>query len=595
MRLYAPKSRPPATQGPTSRLARETPKATSPAVSARRGTMPGPGADAASIPEGVGEVLRAGDGRPLDTRTRAYFEPRFGHDFGAVRVHSDSRADVSARSVNALAYTVGQEVVFRRGAFSPETKEGRRLLAHELAHVAQAHHDGAPRFKLAVGGDSDPTEQHADAMAARATAMPPEIAALVSRVQGSPAALRAEVLANPGLAVAIESFFQSGGDSTLNDLLARAFPPRKASAAVAASPSAGGEPAEREKNPTDPTVPLPAARADNKTLTKGKMTWNLQAVDHSNARIDVDFLPDPDKVDAKNISFVQTVLNTLGGKPLYPGASISDTVGKKTLYKPFEESSEKRRVDHSVGSENDPFYGAEWDNSSTPKKWKDEGNGTVVGGSSTALAKAGTAVGGFFGRVMRASAARSAKLNDNPGTGLGREGKGDTAKEFETVPVVLETREPLGAIKWGYKIEDRANAPIILTGGTKADVTDTPSATWGAALDKFYSAKFETLDQFDPDKWDLKPEHKTALDGIVTRMKAKGSLNAELGGAADLKDADPAKVSQKRADAAKDYLVSKGIAAGRLTTQAYGADWAKVATTAGAAEPKNRRVQIWVK
>jgi outer membrane protein OmpA-like peptidoglycan-associated protein len=78
-------------------------------------------------------------------------------------------------------------------------------------------------------------------------------------------------------------------------------------------------------------------------------------------------------------------------------------------------------------------------------------------------------------------------------------------------------------------------------------------------------------------------------------MKASAVLNAELGGAADLKDADPAAISQNRADNAKDYLVAKGIAAGRLTTQAYGADWAKAATTKGASEPKNRRVQIWVK
>ncbi len=186
-------------------------------------------------------------------------------------------------------------------------------------------------------------------------------------------------------------------------------------------------------------------------------------------------------------------------------------------------------------------------------------------------------------------------MNDNPGTALGREGKGDTVKEFETVPTVLETREPLGAIKWGYKIEDKANAPIVLTGGLAADVTDAPSGTWGAAIDKFYEAKFEMLDSFEQDKAALTAAHKTTLDGIVTKMKTNDALTAELGGAADLKDVNPAKVSQDRADAAKDYLVTKGIAMGRLTTQAYGADWAKAATTKGAAEPKNRRVQIWVK
>src|SRR5918912_2929695 len=57
------------------------------------------------------EVLRS-PGQPLDAATRAYFEPRFGHDFGGVRVHTDARAAQSARAVNALAYTVGRDVVF---------------------------------------------------------------------------------------------------------------------------------------------------------------------------------------------------------------------------------------------------------------------------------------------------------------------------------------------------------------------------------------------------------------------------------------------------------------------------------------------------
>ena len=64
-------------------------------------------------------------------------EPRFGHDFGNVRVHFDARAAASARSVNALAYTVGHDIVFSDGAFAPDDPSGRSLLAHELAHVVQ--------------------------------------------------------------------------------------------------------------------------------------------------------------------------------------------------------------------------------------------------------------------------------------------------------------------------------------------------------------------------------------------------------------------------------------------------------------------------
>src|SRR5215213_1966192 len=90
----------------------------------------------AAVPPIVHDVLRS-PGQPLDANTRAFMEPRFGHDFGRIQVHADSQAAESARAVNALAYTVGQDVVFGAGQYAPGTTEGRRLLAHELAHAMQ--------------------------------------------------------------------------------------------------------------------------------------------------------------------------------------------------------------------------------------------------------------------------------------------------------------------------------------------------------------------------------------------------------------------------------------------------------------------------
>jgi Domain of unknown function (DUF4157) len=90
----------------------------------------------ATIPTSVHEVLRS-PGRPLDPATRSFMEPRFGYDFSHVRVHTSTTAEQSARDVNALAYTVGRKMVFGEGRFAPGTQEGRRLLAHELTHVAQ--------------------------------------------------------------------------------------------------------------------------------------------------------------------------------------------------------------------------------------------------------------------------------------------------------------------------------------------------------------------------------------------------------------------------------------------------------------------------
>jgi hypothetical protein len=87
-------------------------------------------------PAGVHDVLRS-PGQSLDAATRTFMEPRFGRDFSGVRVHTDSRAAESAKAINAQAYTVGQNVVFGAGRFTPETAEGRKLIAHELTHVMQ--------------------------------------------------------------------------------------------------------------------------------------------------------------------------------------------------------------------------------------------------------------------------------------------------------------------------------------------------------------------------------------------------------------------------------------------------------------------------
>jgi hypothetical protein len=91
---------------------------------------------ASRIPPVVHEVLRSA-GQPLDAETRAFMEPRFGHDFANVRVHTDTKAAESARAVSALAYTVGNNVVFGENRYAPSTQSGRQLLAHELAHTIQ--------------------------------------------------------------------------------------------------------------------------------------------------------------------------------------------------------------------------------------------------------------------------------------------------------------------------------------------------------------------------------------------------------------------------------------------------------------------------
>jgi hypothetical protein len=108
------------------------------------------------VPSIVHEVLRS-PGQPLDDATRAYMEPRLGHDFSAVRVHTDAKAAESAQVVNALAYTVGRDVVFGAGRYAPQTSSGQRLTAHELTHVVQQS-QATQSEPLRVGEINDPAE-----------------------------------------------------------------------------------------------------------------------------------------------------------------------------------------------------------------------------------------------------------------------------------------------------------------------------------------------------------------------------------------------------------------------------------------------------
>lgn len=91
----------------------------------------------ASAASSANASLVPAGGDTLDATTRAYMEPRFGADFGAVQVHSGTTAAGQAARFSARAYTVGEHVVFGAGQYQPGSEAGRRLLAHELAHVVQ--------------------------------------------------------------------------------------------------------------------------------------------------------------------------------------------------------------------------------------------------------------------------------------------------------------------------------------------------------------------------------------------------------------------------------------------------------------------------
>jgi len=106
-------------------------------------------------------------GRPVDAATRVFMERRFGRDFGDVRLHTDAKAAESARAVDARAYTVGRDIVFASGQFTPETIAGKHLLAHELVHTIQHQSQPSRSCSPPAAGAKPKRANEADAAAAR--------------------------------------------------------------------------------------------------------------------------------------------------------------------------------------------------------------------------------------------------------------------------------------------------------------------------------------------------------------------------------------------------------------------------------------------
>jgi len=128
----------------------------------RKAVLPG---RVSEVPDVVHDVLRS-PGQPLDTASRTFFEPRFDYDFSQVRVHRDAQALQSARAVNAVAYTIGSHVILGSSKYSPNTRSGQRLLAHELAHVVQQRENhGRIDRQFAIGEPGTQYERNADLIA----------------------------------------------------------------------------------------------------------------------------------------------------------------------------------------------------------------------------------------------------------------------------------------------------------------------------------------------------------------------------------------------------------------------------------------------
>jgi hypothetical protein len=141
-------------------------------------------AEVGQTPPLVAEVLRA-PGQPLSGSARASVEQEFGHDLGGVRVHHDSRAAESASAVNALAYTLGNHIVFGAGRYTAGTKEGDRLLVHELTHVIQQAGNRTTSAHLQRQADPSKAEEAAGARLRALATRPSQAIAQWHRLQNS--------------------------------------------------------------------------------------------------------------------------------------------------------------------------------------------------------------------------------------------------------------------------------------------------------------------------------------------------------------------------------------------------------------------------
>jgi predicted deacylase len=225
------------------------------------------------VPAGDVEAATRSEGEALDADTLTEFGRRFGHDFGAVRVHRDGAAAAAARAVRARAYTIGNDIVFGAGAWAPGTAEGRRLLAHELVHVVQQSRAGrgyTPANELPVSRPDDSAEGEAERVgdaASRSEGAAPEIVEVPRGLARTPLDVKKIDQAIEQAPKATGGFFGPGG------WLAQAMAPQflghlKGEIAFAANYPGGAAPkkqpaspvpkADKTPVPVDTTLPLDA-------------------------------------------------------------------------------------------------------------------------------------------------------------------------------------------------------------------------------------------------------------------------------------------------------------------------------------------------
>ena len=494
------------------------------------------------VPPIVHEVLRS-PGQPMDAATRDFMESSFRYNFSKVKVHTNSKAAQSAQAINALAYTVGRNIVFAPGQYVPTTPSGKLLLAHELTHVTQQDQVQENTELLQMGQSASSLE-----LSAQQTA-------------------RAVLAGHTSQSTVVPSLSQPMIQRQTQEDIQRE----------------SGERAEQ----TPLSISGDTVRQSppgGVAIQNGTISWMLRYIGRKggfvpgstpptfitaqDVQMDVTFTPTTGAGGCPTITFIQIVRPTTGG--------IQDT--SHLLFTQDPTTGFSADV---TNTETEPYYGLAQRPPNTTGQ-PQPGLRPDFGTATQPNPVAGTAPG----------RSTTSTFVDGPVRGLMFIPPGQTAvREFEVAVICVETGATFGSIRWGYTKNSRG--VITLTGGQVADVqTQAASPQVEAARRAYYRGFFQySLSGFARGSATLMPSHRTTLQsiaglGAVQQIVLVGSNDFSGGPEAN------ADLSLQRAQAARDYLVNQlHVDASLIQVEGHGIT-AREPNRAGQQVPANRRVDI---
>jgi hypothetical protein len=530
------------------------------------------------------EVLQS-PGQPLDSATRAFVEPRFGKDFSRVRVHTGAKAGEAARMVDAQAYTVGADIVFSGGSYAPESHQGSRLLAHELAHVVQQGCAGVlsppPR-----GRWLEATAAAAGSARALASGGPlVKIAAF-----SAPSLARQPLSGRPAPVDKPRSLTQSllKDEKNLDDAALEqeikliqqwldANPSSPENARLRSElRSLEDEELERiEKREAEGRGPKEGTASklmsivhkgrlevqrglspgyEHCFLARGMMEWRFEPPEPAEheakkQRMQIKFTPKR-AFGKQTITFLQSLLETKEGSAGSNMATVD--IEKRGAFR--------------------PFYGMDWNQQT--KQWTPEQITLPQG----------------YKNQPSSATDPAAYMFDEPWVYPGQ------GRVFESVAVVPETGETLGGLTWGVGAVPERDKRV--------ECSDKTSAHFQLAIEKFYAPRTATsslgeenydviLDGYVANDAVLTADQEKQLDLIVAKIKGRPPLKVVAGGFGDAMDRDPMDASERRVQAVANYLTGKGVSKSILDLRTFGAIWARYElSTKESREGHNRRVQV---